>query len=485
MIIHLRGACVTPAAEHYQQRVRIAVTDDHSANGLTEKSISHISKHVWQLWHFLCEVHVVANIYGDLFVMGQEFFQGVLHSALSTRTGATMHGFRKSLQEEIKSRKIEILQGAPPRAVTLHRRRMILLFSGDCSATRSFLFAVLPNGNWLLRDRIQLYVEDSSLLTQEKATSLVCNALTFAVAGSNFEVLNRSRWLKNEKCLDRFGILESIHGLGRAAFRRFTNSLSSGKQGSDLQGDGAVPNAVLSIDDGLVEQVPDAMDDGKHCALARADHDEVDFAKRNSKSRAIAARFWTANPMGDLILYRTCLEPLRQLMRGKYDTSGEEWEAAQTRKLGAALQEHAEDASRGFRIKLAANNIFENTCIEKVNALLQDNELWQSMPVTHLSVCHQARAFRLLSRIKCAVQQKLKSRHVKLPVSLFCDADDGQAAVAAATSKACMRDALSNVLIEAFGGNLQHEKARAVLEFMMHLAGTDTVPIERTCLQKL
>ena len=85
------------------------------------------------------------------------------------------------------------------------------------------ILAALPNGDWT-QWTIELYGGNAIDLCSEKAALLMSNGLTWVLLGTNFEVISEGRWLANETAIDRCGLLEAVHGLGRSIFKRFADN---------------------------------------------------------------------------------------------------------------------------------------------------------------------------------------------------------------------------------------------------------------------
>ena len=330
----LHQMCISPACQRYKCRLRLPNTDDAASNNLCESSVAAVAKHgQWKMMHDLCEVHIVASVYKAMYQLLHVEFQGVLHFALSTKHGAAMNVFRKALRLEIRSRGVRICQGASPTRCKTYSENMVRIFcsSGGHLLSRKMLLLLLPNGDWG-QHAIEIYIGDVDAISEKQAIDMITNGIMTACCSTNFEILNRSRWLKNEVCIDRCGMLEAIHNLGSGTYRRFVALMAGSTNSSEVilpySIDGHSQQQAIG-DHGLLAGKPDDEVDGVPSIGAGADSngrgDSNDFAKQNDTHRRIAAAWWQTSPLCMLVVMRLVLEPLRRLMLSQFDVSWEEW----------------------------------------------------------------------------------------------------------------------------------------------------------------
>lgn len=140
---------------------RMATHDRNAANLKCERSIAadriapggSADSKTWQ-----CEVHMTSTVFDRSMKTFESVVKGIIHVALSLRTGDNMGRLRECLAEEIQSR-LRILYGRPPNAALLHKLAVVRLFArpGSAKAERRILLALCPNGDWRSRD-IEFYV---------------------------------------------------------------------------------------------------------------------------------------------------------------------------------------------------------------------------------------------------------------------------------------------------------------------------------------
>jgi hypothetical protein len=223
-----RQSAATAFSKQFAAKTRVATTDEASANYACERSITASpERHGWESIHYPCEVHICARIHSSVFSLMQSDVTGLIRHALSLNVSAQMNAFRRALREEIRSRGIRVIRGAPPPDATRHRRRVLRLFCshGRCIIQRQALLALLPNGDWR-KSELQMYVLGADAVDKDAALSVFTNGLITALAGTVFEVYPRHRWTGADLAIDRCGLLESVHGLGSATYARYMRLLA-------------------------------------------------------------------------------------------------------------------------------------------------------------------------------------------------------------------------------------------------------------------
>lgn len=114
------------------------------------------------------------------------------------------------------------------------------------------------------------------------------------------------------------------------------------------------------------------------------------------------------------------MEPLRQLLSGKFAVAGEEWERQQRKNtLDAASKGQCGFHVRDYRLAVAARGTDEAQCLEKIRTLLDQLVMWAVLPPTDRTVSLRGLVFRMLSRAGCSVQELLVAPHAQFPIKLF------------------------------------------------------------------
>ena len=141
-------------------------------------------------------------------------------------------------------------------------------------------------------------------------------------------------------------------------------------------------------------------------------------AAANAKDRAMAMQFIKDQPLGHLFLMRIMMEPTRVYMRKQFDRASEEWEFRQEAEHAAALfQGRPRQAAR--RISSVASGEDDRAFLLRLDAMRTPHGLWSVMSPSYRTVAMRARAFRMLSRMGCAFEKILGSRHRRTPYLTF------------------------------------------------------------------
>jgi hypothetical protein len=420
---------ITPASMSYQERLRTPTTDNHTSNNLGEKTIAQFGKlGQWKLWHSTCGIHIVQNLYTALYPMIEFDLRGVLHHALSLRLGVFMSLFRKALRTVVLSRSFSVKQGLPPASVCRHRSRMVNVFcnSGTNVLSRQLVLFLLPVSDWTKRS-IEVYV-GSAIVSASDVLNCMINGLLYVLAGTSFEILNRSRWHGKELCIDRCGIIEAVHFLGSETFDCFLHLVAGTRWSVRHSPDICVAMPALTpgdLDDRAASAGHRAASSDLGSADAQAantsttaDANEETPAQRNSRNRVVAGQFWDSKPLYRLVVIRECLECLRVLMSNKVMVSGGAWELEQSRRMAAATLA-GKPVTRDYRVTLCANNVHEDECLEKVQLLQTHGELWSCVGPAGLTMKNQCLAFRMLNHMKSGVTQMFVAVNEACPVVVF------------------------------------------------------------------
>ena len=356
---------------------------------------------------------MVQTVVSEVYVMQTETITGVIRNALSLNSGAQLQVFRRALAEEIRHRGVRVRQGAPPSRVRLHRERMVRLFcNGTFKDEKRMLLNHLPNGDWD-KFEVEIYVPDPLNVCPDSIAETMANGIMSVLAGTKFAVLNRSRWRGADLAIDRVGILEAVHRLGSTSYKRMLQNMNEGY--ATHADDDEQQSGLLALEDGEQQEIGEA----ENCETDRtkrekgAKDDPSGGAAFNAQSRRIAYKFWQSKPMGNLIIARLVLEPLRQLMDEKIKVAGEEWERDQWRDLCKALRD-GRRPERKYRVTEAANNEGEDRCVRQCLMLLRNRDMWEVMPADSRNVKNRCLVFRMTSRVVGLIKLKLIEPH-KLP----------------------------------------------------------------------
>ena len=432
----------------------------------------------------------------------------LIRTGLSLRLGGWMRIFRRCLLQEVIAT-LEVLEGAPSAEAILQRRRAMCMFmrAGAQRKHRAML-ACLPNGNWALGDRVQVFVRPGTPWNRVAVALLVAKALTTALAGSNFRIFNRKRWTNNDLAVNQFGLLEACHSLFSRTYRRWLKAVGySGPLHHMLADDvDAAPPAIpavaaLMIDEGVADDpaVPEGeeADDGAEeagdgdeagggaagadlaglaLAVPMALPDNADFVEANKQNRAVGARWVLLGcPLRDLILARVTMEPSMTVLRKQLSMGSRRWENDQN----CGLLGGAETQRREYRLLICARGELDTLFTDHHMQVFWSPSLFSLVPRNTRNEDLASLAFRMITRVGAEHERMLASRHRKPPFTLFLATQSRHIASQLQElhrDKPCLLDNFSREFLD--GHSLDCESTLAILRMIMAVSHVDTALIE-------
>ncbi len=144
----LRCSGVSPTTQRFRSRTRTPSTDRAGSNIACETSICVGRGSSCELLHGMCEVHMVATMYSRVFADFGDHITGMLHFALSLRTGTATRRYRHCLRLCLGSNLV-VRRGTPPREATQYQASVLKLFlsRGKHANVRRMSLAFLPRGD--------------------------------------------------------------------------------------------------------------------------------------------------------------------------------------------------------------------------------------------------------------------------------------------------------------------------------------------------
>ena len=115
--LQLRLSSFTMAGNIFTRLGRACCTDSHSANLLAEKLIAQERTQTRTgSPHIKCDIHKMATVNGQTFSLQplEPHIRGMIHCALSMRTGGGMERFRTCLKAEVRERLVILRGSCPP-----------------------------------------------------------------------------------------------------------------------------------------------------------------------------------------------------------------------------------------------------------------------------------------------------------------------------------------------------------------------------------
>ena len=349
----------------FRWKMRLVCSDRGPPNMAAERMIMQ-SRTGWHSLFFPCEVHMSTACQGKGLQLMDGAVTKYIRTALSLRLGGWMRLFRRCMLREVFLT-LEVLEGVPSPEVQLYRRRAMCMFMRSRKEQRKHaaMLSCLPNGDWRLYDRMQVFVPPGKEWDKMSVSLLIAKALMTALAGSNFKVFNRKRWTDNDHAVNQLGLLESCHNLLSRTYRRWLKAVGYRGPLKHLLEDKPAPAppvavpavAPMMLADGVAEpddrgDVPPAIAEAEadvggeaheplHAALdlqlailPGGLPDTADFAKQNEQNRTIAADWILQGcPLRDLVLTRIVMEPAMVVLRRQLHLGSHRWDLDQEQKL--------------------------------------------------------------------------------------------------------------------------------------------------------
>ena len=219
-----------PNVSIFPLRVRLAELDEYGANLRCEGLVTSGRQETWGRGVFLCAGHKAHASAEKTWLLPPipSLITGVVHLALFLQTPQALTKLRRSLEEELEHRPLEILlyQKCPGEA-NKHRHHLLQLFSPAARQQprrRAFLDYVADavlNGDWTLTDRLQHFCRGPRCCKDagetKKKVQYVLSRLLVVLAPTIFK---KNNWLDWMKGLRAPGLIEAMHSLLSSAFMR-------------------------------------------------------------------------------------------------------------------------------------------------------------------------------------------------------------------------------------------------------------------------
>ena len=214
----------------------------------------------------------------------------------------------------------------------------------------------------------------------------------------------------------------------------------------------ALGDAAAAADDGVepgendgepeeaepdVQPAPSAEDVGGDPAAA------PDWQALNAKFRQQGFFFIRQQPLAAVLLLRLCIEPFRSFFASHILLTSEEWEVRQRVADAGYLRGGPGSRSREYRAVVAAEGKLEISFFGSVRDHGTDARPWRRILGRSFVVAFRALAFKILSRMGCAVHQMRRVPHMQFPVEAFFLLSDDTFAEVFAEAKDCELDSFS------------------------------------------
>eukprot|EP00971_Amphidinium_carterae_P343627 6483489-Amphidinium_carterae.2 len=328
-----------------------------------------------------------------------------------------------------------MMRGSPcPEAIKFREQALALFMSGPSSSLlNNVLMKKVPNGDWRILGEVQFFVPmDKPLPCEEDISLMLATTLAYIFLRSKPSVFARHRWTGIDIALDELGRLQCCHGLLSSTYARFLSSFRAGTGQARGEGQAVVGDIAGTRHLSRDHKVADAMSHDSHgddvliesvleASTTQVAQDMVMEEKKSAEVHALdrrKAQTWLMQePFADLVLCRVAVEPLMTLMGSLLVSSGEAWEVEQR---GHALKqlEGKVETPRLFNVTVAADMVLESEFFENL-ARSYTTASWFLVPQASRTTKVNSRAFRMLSRQGCMVQQQLVHLHSRFPYRMF------------------------------------------------------------------
>jgi len=498
-----RTVGTTPYAQQFPHKARGVCVDGHPSHKTGERLLAQERKG-WSNFIFLCELHLIALVLKDAFQFTVPYVvQGLLYTALAVCHGEFMEKFREALYQEVLET-LDILDGAPTKEAVRYRQKMIKLFMGSFSQVSVVLASCLPNGDWRVKHRVQFYPSFSlqgflGKAMKRKIAHFLAVGLLKAFLPQTLRLYARHHWTGLDVALDQQGALESCHSLFSRTTRRFLDALGHKWTKTIRQvplqqllalGRDDMPLPLADAPDADQQDVRSAPEVVPDVTKDAGKPSETEWAKENTKRRTMMADFWSAGPLWILIILRSALEPLRELLTMKFKYGSWAWEATQRAKAAKATMAGQNGPhAREYRAYISATNKEELQCALELKKLMAGPEPWKDLLDSEpkaLTLRGRGVAFRILTRAAAGVHENLMHRHrqypwitLRLPIEphlapiVLRDAKD-------ITCKGGYVDAWTKDIVTQFPTEeaLRSDECKAIIFLILVLAWADTGLIE-------
>ena len=489
----------------FRWRMRLVCSDRNASQFAAERMLLRERGPGWHRLHLGCEVHM--STAGQVKGLGlfDSAISRMIRFSLSLKLGGWMREFRRCLFQEVYET-LEVLEGWSSLAAATHRRRCSTMFLSVGSRNRrsQAILSCLPNGDWSLTDRVQVYVPPGRAWDRRAVALLAAKSLCMTMASRNFAIFNRKRWTLNDLAVSQLGILEACHGLLSRTYRRWLvvvgyrgplgqavrqadaaaaaghYRLLPALPAGDTEGVGAHIGAEAEgsgAADGHISE--DDHPDGAFVAEPPRQAQSIDdsFAAVNERNRSIGAAWvLSGTPLRDLVLVRVVMEPSMVVLRRQLRMGSDAWAREQERMPLTS----GGDTAREYRLLAAARGELDAIFFRHHAQALATPSLYSLIPVAFQTEECNCLAFRMHARVGAEYERLLASKHRRAPFLLFLVTNQRQVAKDLKrihSQKVCLLDLFTKESMDEF--DVESPEGQAVLKCVLAFAHVDTVKIER------
>eukprot|EP00971_Amphidinium_carterae_P119762 2372506-Amphidinium_carterae.2 len=479
--ILLRQSVAWEHTQAFHMRTRAVTTDAAHSNIKTECSINHDRGKGWKPLALHCEVHYTSNTCKRVIPsIVPEVVSGLLHTALSLQHGSGMTVFRACLRAVIQER-LQICKGAPGLAADEYRLNALRLFGNKTSnlgMVQNMLLLRLCNGDWRKTHTIEHYQRPlDHALDRQTLVDLVCDGMIVSVAGQRPVTFPQHRWTGADKAVEQIGLLSVIHNVLRPAYERFCVVMSKPDRGASSSSHGEIGGELVADVD-VVDQseLGGAVEDMEGQAVLPEEGGQGKSAEEHSKNRRHALVWLRREPLAQLMVMRTLLEPIRILLVHQFKICSEEFELEQRslvansvmRCAQAGLEGDEGPCPRDWSVTIAAKQEGERLCFEALNAASY-SPAWGMLPDSALTCAVQCQIFRQLSRLGTCIEQFMSWPHACFPYKLFKLIHMPSAREEILSCPTCLMDEWSKAVVETLRDSSEQHMRQVLIHHCLQL----------------
>ncbi|CAE7193763.1 unnamed protein product, partial [Symbiodinium sp. CCMP2456] len=411
-----------------------------------------------------CDIHRIHQAHSSSFKLVTEDISGLLSASLCQQAGS-LDAWREILSTVLEQRLVIYYDTPPQGWAAQHRSAVLDLFLPAGSDAKGRLQN--ERRRYVLQNTLNGYIDSKEVAhycsfgccqSREETYRKIRKFTVAALLPSKLQLFAKNRWAKHFDSVSFCGLLSAYHGLLEPLLLAYTGGpikavsgqddqarqtvaegtgdaildMLAGEMGLEVSGGHAVAEAAAHVPDDEPEAENGQGDEG---AVNPA---EVDWVTLNKQFKQKAALWGASHPAARLTFLAMSITAMAQVMHPFLAMSGDEWELKQrqlamagtARSLGLWAGE-----PRTYRLLVAARGQHEENALAALLAFLDETPLTLSQE--HFTLHFRSLAFRLFSRVGCALHWLLRVPHCGWPYALF-KVLDGDTTVLRNTPACCL-----------------------------------------------
>ena len=406
-----------------EQIDRVAVVDRHKSCAGAERVLQQERRTSARSRIEQCRIHITASAHRKACVALNAAISAMIQFSKCFDTSGSMSLYRSCMYDVIVDRCV-IIVGFPPPCYEHHRQQVVRWFvAGRGRALRQAVLRLLPQGDWTNRSCVEVWIPPRTAFVPEDVKRVAARNLVRALVPHRPRMYERQTWHGQEEAISDIAIQDQVHGLLLPTFQRFCQRRAhpggSVRAAQPLGGGDAAMGGDASTVMGIVASVGGEADDALPSAAPY--HEEEDARAALAKQQREALRWMTSRSPSmstQLILMRTVIAPLQEMLRKQRWVSSVPWERQQacSAARGARLPS---GLTRDFRVLVAARGTHEDECLVRLAALMCNPLLWKLVDGADRTVRTRGLAFTMISKAAAYTERHLAALHRRPQTQLF------------------------------------------------------------------